>query len=369
MRQLVKLTAFSVLAVWTAAIPLQAQMPPLTVPSGFVIEPLIEVPKARSMVWGDAGTLFVSTQFSGTIYAVSEPLGAEPVVTVLLEGLRIGNGVAFRNGDLYVAESTRILVYKDVESRLDNPGEGEVIIDNLPADKLHSWKYIDFGPDDKLYVSVGAPCNVCYQEDSALIARMNPDGSNYEVFARGVRNSVGFDWHPETGEFWFTDNGRDMLGDDLPPDELNRAPEAGLHFGFPFCHGKDIADPDPELAALGSCEDIEPPAIALGPHVAALGVEFYTGDGFPDEYVKQVFIAEHGSWNRTDKIGYRVTLVRLDKTGRRAMSYEVFAEGWLQDGKGVGRPVDLLTAPDGSLLVSDDKQGLIYRVSYTGSEK
>ena len=356
MSQITKLTAVVVLLLSCAAATALADAPKLTVPAGFVIEPIAEVPKARSMVWGESGTLFVSTQFSGRVYAIRQPLSAEPQVSVLLEGLKIGNGLAFRDGDLYVAESTRIRVYRDIEQRLDAPGEGEIIIDDLPAKQLHSWKYIGFGPDDKLYVSVGAPCNVCYEEDYALIARLNPDGSGYEVFARGIRNNVGFDWHPDTQEMWFTDNGRDMLGDDLPPDELNRAPQAGLHFGFPFCHGEGVVDPDKDLAALGSCDDIEFPAMPLGPHVASLGVEFYSGEGFPDEYVKQVFIAEHGSWNRSEKIGYRVSLVRLDETAQKALSYEVFAEGWLDGDKVYGRPVDLLTAPDGSLLVSDDKQ-------------
>jgi glucose/arabinose dehydrogenase len=339
----------------------------LEVPPGFRIEQIAEVPKARSLVWGEQGTLFVSTQFAGKIYALQDVLSGEAEPVLIADGLRISNGVAFRDGDLYVAEATRIIVFRDIESRLDAPGEPEVIIDDLPADKLHSWKYIAFGPDDKLYVSVGAPCNVCTVTYSALIARLNPDGSDYEVYAEGVRNSVGFDWHPATDELWFTDNGRDMLGDDLPPDELNVAPRAGLHFGFPFCHGGTLPDPDPELAALGDCADSAGPAQALGAHVAALGMAFYTGDAFPAEYRNRVFIAEHGSWNRSEKSGYRISMVRLDEAGREALSYEAFATGWLEDEQVFGRPVDVIVAADGSLLASDDKRGAIYRISYAGS--
>ncbi len=193
---------------------------------------------------------------------------------------------------------------------------------------------------------------------------MQPDGSDRRVEARGVRNSVGLAWHPRTGELWFTDNGRDMLGDNLPPDELNRAPRSGLHFGFPFCHGGDIADP--EFGDAHACSEFVAPAARLGPHVAALGMLFYTGEMFPSEYRGQVFIAEHGSWNRSEKIGYRVTLVRL--ADGAAAAYEVFAEGWLQPGERVlGRPVDLLQLPDGSLLVSDDQEGRLYRISYDSS--
>jgi glucose/arabinose dehydrogenase len=278
--------------------------------------------------------------------------------------LRISNGVAFNDGDLYVAEAKSIRVYRGIEGRLDTPGQGEIIIDNFPAEKLHSWKYISFGPDGKLYVAIGAPCNICAVTDSGIIARMNPDGSDLETYAQGIRNSVGFDWHPVTGKLWFTDNNRDMLGDDTPPGELNQAEEAGLHFGFPFCHGTNVVEPEPELAALGSCAASMAPAQELGPHVAPLGMAFYTGIMFPQAYSNQVFIAEHGSWNRNEKIGYRVSLVQLDEAGTKAVSYEPFAEGWLHDGKVNGRPVDVLVAPDGSLLVSEDKHGAIYRISY-----
>jgi glucose/arabinose dehydrogenase len=239
-----------------------------------------------------------------------------------------------------------------------------VIRDDLPAPRHHGWRYMGFGPDGMLYVSIGAPCNVCDEEGFALIERMAPDGSQREVFARGIRNSVGFDWNPTTNVLWFTDNGRDMLGDNRPPDELNRAPRQGMHFGFPYCHGGSI--PDPEFGRDRPCSDFVPPAQTLGPHVAALGMRFYTGDMFPPEYRMQVFIAEHGSWNRSRKIGYRISLVTLDDRGV-ASDYRPFAEGWLRNEQAWGRPVDVLVMPDGALLVSDDRAGTVYRISYQGT--
>jgi len=250
-----------------------------------------------------------------------------------------------------------------MESNLDDPGEPEVVADDLPtAGKLHSWKYIAFGPDGKLYMSVGSPCNICDEPDYGLILRMNRDGTDREIYARGIRNSVGFDWQPDTGELWFTDNNRDLMGDDKPPGELNRVVHPGLHFGFPFCHGTDTAEPEAELAALGTCADSEPPVLELPAHVAPLGIAFYQGDMFPDAYQGQIFIAEHGSWNRSKKIGYRVSLVQLEDGV--PVSYEPFAEGWLQNESVAGRPVDLLVLGDGSMLVSDDYANKIYRISY-----
>ncbi len=236
--------------------------------------------------------------------------------------------------------------------------------DAFPGEASHGWKFIAFGPDGKLYVPVGAPCNACDPGDErfAALHRMNPDGTELEIYARGIRNTVGFDWHPETGELWFTDNGRDWLGDDAPPDELNRAPEAGMHFGFPYCHGTGI--PDPEFGAGRSCAEFTPPEQELGPHVAALGMRFYDGGQFPEEYANRIFIAEHGSWNRLEPIGYRVTMVTLENG--TPVSYEPFAEGWLQGRNAWGRPVDLEVAGDGSLLVSDDRANAVYRITYTG---
>jgi len=341
-----------------------AMVEQLQLPAGFVVEEVVAVPNARSLALGDNDTLFVASQVKGLVHAVRDVSSANPTVVVIAEKLRFPNGVAFLNGDLYVAEMNRLLRYSDIESHLDEPGEPEIIVDDLPGKTQHGWKYIAFGPDGKLYVTVGSPCNACNEPDFGLILRMNPDGSDREVFARGIRNSVGLAWQPDTNVLWFTDNNRDMMGDDEPPGELNKAAKPGLHFGFPFCHGINTVEPEAELAALGSCDNSQPPALELPAHVAALGLAFYDSEQFPPEYRSQIFIAEHGSWNRSEKIGYRVSLVRLDEAGRNAVSYEVFADGWLQGGKVTGRPADVLVARDGSLLISDDKAGKIFRVSY-----
>ena len=293
---------------------------------------------------------------------------ADEVIT-LTHGLNAPNGVAFRDDALYVAEISRILRYDDIETRLTDPPDPVVVNDSFPTDWMHGWKFINFGPDGKLYTPVGAPCNICDREADdpryASITRMNPDGSDLEVFASGIRNSVGYDWHPETGALSFTSNGRDSLGDERPADTLNHAPRPGLHFGFPYCHAGDI--PDPEFGAERPCAELDPPARTLEPHVAALGMRFYTGAMFPARYRNQIFIAEHGSWNRSVEAGhtgYRVTVAYLD--GARVVDYEVFADGWLgPDNIGWGRPVDVLVMPDGALLVSDDRLGVIYRISYT----
>jgi glucose/arabinose dehydrogenase len=279
------------------------------------------------------------------------------------------NGIAFRDGDLYIADIGRIFRLRDIEEHLDNPPEPELLYDGLPSDRAHGWKYIDFGPDGMLYVPVGAPCNICNPDDPryAAIHKMNPDGSDRTLVAAGVRNSVGFDWHPRTRELWFTDNGRDWLGDNRPPDELNRVSAEGAHFGYPYIHGTDVRDPEFYSAKPADLETTAP-VQELGPHVAALGMHFYRGRHFPREYRGQIFIAEHGSWNRSTPIGYRVTLVRLD--GNEARSYEVLASGWLEeDGDAWGRPVDIFELPDGSLLVSDDKAGALYRITYTEPSK
>ena len=333
---------------------------------GFKIEVYAgNVPGARSMTLSPSGILFVGTR-NGEVYAVvdkNRDNKADEVITIA-QGLNMPNGVAFRDNSLYVAEVSRVIRFDNIESRLKNPPQPVVINDTFPKETHHGWKFIRFGPDGMLYVPVGAPCNVCEKEDRRYgsIMRMKPDGSGLEIFAKGIRNTVGFDWDPLTKELWFTDNGRDMLGDDIPPDELNHAPRTGMHFGFPYLHGKEITDPD--YSGERNPEEFTPPAMELGPHVASLGMRFYTGDMFPKEYRNHIFIAEHGSWNRSTPIGYRVTLVRLE--GGKAAKYEVFAEGWLQHGKAWGRPVDVQVMPDGALLVSDDMAGAIYRISYIG---
>lgn len=344
--------------------PVDASLDLINLPDGYEISVFADsVENARSMELSPSGVLFVGTRSAGTVHAFRDRDGdgvAEERY-VLAEDLQMPNGVAFRNGSLYVAEVSRILRYDDIENRLENPPEPVVVTEDLPTDRHHGWKFIAFGPDDKLYVPVGAPCNVCDRGDPyAAILRMNPDGSDQEVFARGVRNTVGFTWHPDTGEMWFTDNGRDNMGEDIPPCELNHAPEAGMNFGFPHIHGADI--PDPEFGDAASAADFTAPVQELGPHVAPLGMEFMQEAGMvrPD----RILIAEHGSWNRSEKIGYRVTLVTLDDQGA-AVSYEPFADGWLQGQESWGRPVDLEYLPDGSLLVSDDAGNRIYRITHT----
>jgi glucose/arabinose dehydrogenase len=338
-----------------------ASLHDIQLPPGFAIEEYADVPNARSLALGEQGTLFVSNRKGRSVYAVVRNDDGTTRTIELLSGMSTPNGIAFHDGDLYVAEIDRVLRFADIENRLEDAPDGEVLDIDLPSDRHHGWRYIGFGPDDHLYISIGAPCNICDEFGYAQIVRMNADGSDREVFASGIRNSVGFTWHPATGELWFTDNGRDMLGDDKPACELNHAPRQGLHFGYPFCHAGEISDP--KFGAGRDCANYTPPAQKLGPHVAPLGVKFYTGDMFPEKYRNQVFIAEHGSWNRSKKIGYRITLVRLE--GDRAVSYEPFAEGWLRNEQVSGRPVDLIVLEDGSMLVSDDYSGKIYRINYS----
>jgi glucose/arabinose dehydrogenase len=290
--------------------------------------------------------------------------GAPARVTTVASGLDRPIGVAFRGGALYVSATDRVLRFDDIEHRLDSPPPPVLVNKNFPNSAGHGGKFIAFGPDGKLYVPSGAPCNICEPDPDryANLMRMNPDGTALEVFARGIRNTVGFDWDPDTHDIWFTDNGRDMLGDDLPPDELDHAARAGMHFGYPYCHAGTIADP--EYGGKHSCAEFTAPAQNLGPHVASLGMRFYTGTQFPADYRKQIFIAEHGSWNRSRKIGYRVSVVRLERG--KAVSYQPFATGWLEEQQAWGRPADVLVMPDGSLLVSDDYAGAIYRISYAG---
>jgi glucose/arabinose dehydrogenase len=344
------------------------QLEKIKLPPGFKISLYSNnVPGARSMAIGDKGTLFVGTRWEGRVYAVlghDKNTKADQVL-VIAQGLFMPNGVAFRDGSLYVAEAFRVLRYDNIETRLENPPAPVVINDSFPHElsheESHPWKFIRFGPDGKLYVSVGAPCDTCEPKDdrSATIMRMSADGSGLEVFARGIRFSVGFDWDPMTSELWFTANGPDKFGQNIPADELNRAPYKGLDFGFPFCFG---SIPDPFFGRKHSCPEFASQEVELGPHVAPLGVAFYTGKMFPEKYRNQIFIAEHGSSNRTIPIGYRVTLVRIENG--HPTDQEVFAEGWLQGDRAWGRPVDILVTSDGALLVSDDKAGAIYRISY-----
>ncbi len=335
-------------------------------PPGFEISVFAEnVKDARSMALGANGTLFVSTRSAGNVYAIKHDGRKATQVITLARGLNMPNGVAVKDGALYVAEVDKIWRYDAIEANLASPPKPALVYGNYPRDRSHGWKFIRFGPDGWLYVPVGAPCNICEPGDPyASITRLKPDGSAMEVFARGVRNSVGFDWDPRTGELWFTDNGRDRLGDDVPPDELDHAPRAGMHFGYPYCHGGDIADP--EFGAKRACSQLTPPAQKFGAHVASLGMRFYTGSMFPPEYRNRIFIAEHGSWNRSRKSGYRVMQARVENG--KVVEYGVFAEGFLDVARDEawGRPVDVQVMPDGALLVSDDEANAIYRITYRG---
>lgn len=341
----------------------------LQLPDGFKVEVFAEkIVNARSMALSPSGTLYVGTRDEGSVYALKDKDGDYKVDEkhTIAEALNMPNGVAFRENDLYVAEVNRILKFENIEKNLNAPPGPKIINDNYPTETHHGWKYIAFGPDGKLYVPVGAPCNICESEDEvfATITRINPDGTNREIVHQGVRNTVGFTWHPVTGKLWFTDNGRDWLGDDLPGCELNFAPGDQMHFGYPYCHQGDLSDP--EFGDKFPCENFTPPAQVLGPHVAPLGIEFYTGKQFPASFRNQLLIAEHGSWNRSKKSGYRIMLVKME--GDEPVSYEPFVEGWLleDDDDAWGRPVDMELLPDGSLLVSDDFADVIYRISYSG---
>ena len=342
----------------------------IRLPKGFKIELVTDqVPGARSMTLGEKGTLFIGTRGkresagrAGDVYAVTgidEDFKAGQV-RVIASGMYMPNGVAFRDGALYLAEPNRLLRYDDIEAKLDQPPEPVVVNDSYPSDRHHGWKYIAFGPDERIYLPVGAPCNICESSDDyAVITSIEADGSDKRIEAKGIRNTVGFDWHPLTKELWFTVNGRDLWSDDLPPEELNRVSERGQHFGYPYEYGKAHRD------GVFKVPDIEfqPAALELPAHTAPLAIKFYTGDMFPDKYKNNILIAHHGSWNRSDPDGYYISFVEVDDN--QAQPHEIFAQGWLQAKRYWGRPTDLLQMPDGSVLVSDDHAGAVYRISYS----
>ena len=338
----------------------------IKLPAGFKIEVYGEVPAARSLCVSPNGTVFVGTKNS-KVFAITtnKTNGKAGKIYEIASGLTAPTGVAFKNGSLFIGARSTIFRLDQIESHLDNPPKPVIVYDQYPSDAHHGLRFIAFGPDGKLYVPVGAPCNICEPSKPvyASITRINDDGTGYEVFAHGIRNTVGFDWDPVTKQIWFTDNGRDNLGDDIPGDELNMAPKEGMNFGYPYCHQGNL--PDPEFGKGKNCNDYTPPAKVLHAHVAALGIRFNTGSIFPAEYKNAIFIAEHGSWNRTIPIGYRLEVVTKDGNGN-LQDPKVFAEGWLQNEKEViGRPVDIQFLQDGSMLVSDDYNGVVYRISYT----
>jgi glucose/arabinose dehydrogenase len=334
----------------------------LKLPKGFKIEVFASgIPDARSLRIGDKGTVFVSNRNRDKVYAIVEQGGKRAVKTIA-SGLDRPNGLAFKDGTLYIAEGTKISKLEKIEDNLDNPPKPVVIYSDFLNHQSHGWKFMALGPDGKLYVNVGAPCNICVPpESNAQIRRVNLDGSGAEAYARGVRNSVGFDFNPATKELYFTDNGRDWLSEELPNDELNRVTKAGEHFGYPYCHQGNI--PDNTLGWGHKCSEFSAPAALLGPHSASLGMRFYTGQMFPAKYRNAIFIARHGSWNKTNKIGGDLYVVYLNKNGT-VKSQESFMTGFLQNNGYIGRPVDVQPMKDGSLLVSDDYAGAVYRITY-----
>jgi glucose/arabinose dehydrogenase len=335
----------------------------LKVPKGFKIEVYASgIPNARSLRLGDKGTVFVSNRTLDKIYAIVDK-GGKREVKVIAKDLYRPNGIALHDGTLYIAELSQISKIEKIEDNLDNTPKPTVIYNDLPKDEPHGWKYLTVGPDNKLYFNIGAPCNICMPPSThAQIRRINLDGSGAEVVARGTRQIVGMDWHPTLKQLYFTENARDWLSEELPNDKLNRLSQPGKdNFGYPYCHQGNV--PDPEFGWGHSCDEFTKPVALLGPHAAPLGIKFYTGNAFPAEYRGQAFIARHGSWNKSKKIGGDIVVAKLNKDGT-LKSLDPFLTGFIQDNNYVGRPVDLLVMKDGSLLISDDYAGAIYRVSY-----
>jgi len=339
----------------------QIQLGKVKLPPGFTISVWADgIHNARSMAWGAKGTLFVGSRAAGQVYAVVDR-GGRREVKLLAKGLAQPSGIAFHDNALWVAEITRLTKYENIEASLDNPPAAKVVYE-FPKDAHHNWRFLQMGPDGKFYFNMGAPCNICNPPHThANIARVNPDGTGFEYYALGVRNSVGFDFHPVSKELYFTNHARDWMGDDYPHDTLHHAPRPGLHFGYPYCHQGDIADPD--FSQGRACSEFAPPLLKLGPHVAPMGIRFYTGNMFPAQYKQRAFIALKGSWNRTVKSGYKVMMVEL-KPGLPP-SYEVFADGFSEGNTVIGRPTYIEWMPDGSMLLSDDYHGAIYRIAYS----
>ena len=362
--------AFLALAAGAGAAP---DLSKIVLPPGFHIEVFSDrVPNARELALGGMhdgkGVVYAGSFERGDVYALEIEDNHVTRVHTIAQGLELPIGVAWHDDTLYVSAVSRIIKFEHIDEHLNDPPQPVVVFDHLPAETHHGGRFLAFSPDGWLYVPVGAPCNVCKRDENqyGILERMHPDGSGVELMAKGIRNTVGFDFSPADGSAWFTDNGRDNMGDELPSDKLNHLTHPGQNFGFPYCHQGDL--PDPEFGSQHPCSDFIPPVANLGPHVATLGMRFYTGKMFPQEYQGNIFVAEHGSWNRSKKIGYRVARVVLTPSGA-AQAVSVFASGWLQvDVEGrehvSGRPDDVLVMPDGALLVSDDTAGAIYRITY-----
>ena len=344
---------------------IEAKLKEVKLPPGFKIELWASVPDARQMALGDKGTLFVGSLFGGTgqVHAVVDQGGKRTVKTVI-KGLRMPSGIAFRDGALYVADIDKIYKYDNAEANLDNLPQPTIVYDDMPPYVPHGWKYLTFDKDGWLYVAFGPPCNECLPPTStSQIRHINPTNGAAEIVALGIRQSVGGDIDPRTGDYWFSENARDWLGEDIPGDKLNHIAHVGEHFGYPYCHQGDI--PDPKYAMGHKCSEFSPPVLNLGPHVAPLGMKFYTGDQFPPDYKNSIIVAEHGSWNRHKYLGGKLMRVTVDPDGKNAQQTEL-ATGWISaDNKYLGRPSDVLVAKDGSLLVADDYNGAIYRISYS----
>lgn len=351
-----------------------AQLQSLQLPPGFAIDVLTDqVPNARQMALSEAGTLFVGTRSKGKVYAVANALGSDaPAVVTIAEDLTLPSGLTMHGQDLLVGAVSKILRFKDIDSNLKPSAPFELLTDALPTKTHHGWKYLSMGPDGFLYVPVGAPCNICESKDPrfASVLRMDPNTGATSIYAAGVRNSVGLAWHPQTKQLWFSENGRDMLGDDVPPEEINRVTKPGQHFGYPYIHAGRL--PDPEFGATADPTDYVAPVANFQAHSAPLGITFYAAKQFPTQYRDRLFIAEHGSWNRSKKVGYQVSWLKpgtQDSTqdSTQVGKVEPFITGWLQGEESWGRPNDVLLTPQGWLLVSDDQAGAIYRVRYLGS--
>ena len=335
----------------------------LKLPKGFNIEVYAAgVTNARSLRVDDKGNVFVSTRTIDKLYAITDKNGKREVKTIA-SGLNSPNGIALHDGTLYIAEINKISKIENIAAQLDNPPKPTVISDDLPSDAPHGWKFLTVGPDNKLYFNIGAPCNVCLPSDKhAQIRRIDLDGKNPEVIARGTRQIVGMDWHPSLKQLYFTENQRDWLSEDQPNDKLNRVTQPGKdNFGFPYCAGGDV--PDPQFGWGHSCDEFTKPVAQVGPHTAPLGMRFYTGKMFPPQYKNAVFVARHGSWNKSKKIGGDVIVVKLNPDGS-LKSMEPFITGFIVDNNYIGRPVDMEWLKDGSMLLSDDYSGAVYRITY-----